>query len=60
MARIAVPKLMSYHEPATDIAGVGFILTIPDTEEITVIVIVMEEVRVTRVLLLSVVVETLS
>ena len=60
MARIVVPKLMSYHAPATDTAGVGYILTIPDAEERTVIVIVMEEVRVTRVLLLSVVVETLS
>ena len=40
----------------TDIVGAGFILTIPDAEEMVVIVIVEREVRVTRILLLSVVI----
>ena len=41
---------------ATDIAGAGFILTIPDAEEIVVVVIVEGEVKVTKILLLSVVI----
>ena len=40
----------------TDIAGAGFILTIPDAEEIAVVIIVEGEVRVTRILLLVVVI----
>ena len=47
---------MSYRSyPATDKAGTGFILTITDTEEITAIVIVEEEVRKAAVLILTVV-----
>ena len=41
---------------ATDIAGAGFILTIPDAEEMVVVVIVEGEVRVTRILLVSMVI----
>ena len=51
-----VSKFASCPVPATDIAGAGFILTIPDAEEIAVAVIVEGEVRVTRILLLAVVV----
>ena len=41
---------------ATDIAGAGFILTILDAEEMVVVMIVEGEVRVTRILLVSVVI----
>ena len=51
-----VLKFASSPVPSTDIAGAGFILTIPDAEEIAVAVIVEGEVRVTRILLLAVVV----
>ena len=51
-----VSKFASCPVPATDIAGAGFILTIPDAEEIAVAVIVEGEVRVTRILLLAVVI----
>ena len=47
-----VLKSASYPVVATDIAGAGFMLTITDAEEIAVVVIVKEELRVTRVLLL--------
>ena len=40
---------------ARDITGAGFILTIPDAEAISVVVIVEGEVRVIRLLLLPVV-----
>ena len=46
-----VSKLRSFLVAATDIAGAGFIL-IPDAEEIPVTEIVVERVRVARVLLL--------
>ena len=51
-----VSKFASCPVAATDIAGAGFILTIPDAEAIAVVVIVEGEVRVTRTLLLAVVV----
>ena len=51
-----VSKFASCPIAATHVAGVGFILTIPDAEEIAVVVIVEREVRVTRILLLAVVV----
>ena len=51
-----VSKFASCPVATTDIAGAGFILTIPDAEEIAVVVIVEGEVRVTRILLLAVVV----
>ena len=46
--------------PVTDTAGAGFTPTIPDAKEITVVVIVEGEVRVTRTLLLSVVIEIVA
>ena len=49
-------KFASCPVAATDIAGAGFILTIPDAEAIAVVVIVEGEVRVTRILLLAAVV----
>ena len=51
-----VSKLASCPLVATDIVGPGYILTIPDAEAIAVVVIVEGEVRVTRILLLAVVV----
>ena len=51
-----VSKLASCLVAATVIVGAEFIFNIPDTEEIVVEVIVEEEVRVTRVLLLAVVI----
>ena len=52
-----VSKFASCPLAATDIVGAGYILTIPDAEAIAVVVIVDEgEVRVTRTLLLAVVV----
>ena len=45
---------------ATDIAGAGFILTIPDAEDIVVVVIVEGEVRVPRILLLAVVIRIVA
>ena len=51
-----VSKFASCPLAATDIVGAGFILTIPDAEAIAVVVIVEGEVRVTRILLLAVVV----
>ena len=51
-----VSKLASCLVAATVIVGAEFIFNIPDTEEIVVVVIVEEEVRVTRVLLLAVVI----
>ena len=47
-----VSKLRSFLIAATGIAGAGFILTISDAEGIPVAVIVVERLRVTRVLLL--------
>ena len=47
-----VSRLRSRPVTPTDIAGAGFILTIPDAEEIAVVVIIVEGVRVTKVLLL--------
>ena len=49
-----VSKFTSCPVAVTDIAGAGFILTIPDAEEIAVVVIVEGEVRVARILLLAV------
>ena len=55
-----VPKCASCPVAATDIAGAGFIVTIPDAEEMAVVVIVEGEVRVTRILLLPVVIEIVA
>ena len=55
-----VSKLASCLVAATVIVGVEFILNIPDAEEIVVVVIVEEKVRVTRVLLLPVVIRSVS
>ena len=41
---------------ATDMTGAGFAITILDAEQIAVVVIVAGEVRVTRILLLAVVI----
>ena len=51
---ILVSKCASCSVAARDIARIGFIPTIPDTEEIAVAVIVEGEVRVKTVLLLAV------
>ena len=51
-----VSKFASCAVAATDIAGAGFILTLPDAEEIAVVEIVEGEVRVTRILLIVVVI----
>ena len=51
-----VSKFASCPVAATDIAGAGFILTIPDAAEMAVVVIVEGEIRVTRILLLAVVI----
>ena len=51
---ILVSKCASCPVAARDIAGIGFIPTIPDTEEIAVAVIAEGEVRVKIVLLLAV------
>ena len=50
-----VSKFASCPVAATDIAGAGFKLTIPDAEEMALVVIVEGEVRVTSILLLPVV-----
>ena len=55
-----VSKLRSCPVAATDIVLRRFILTIPDVEEIAVAVIAEEEVRVTSVLRLSVVIWTVA
>lgn len=55
-----VSKLRFCPVAATDIVQRQFILTIPDVEEIAVAVIAEEEVRVTRVLQLSVVIWTVA
>ena len=57
---IVVPKLASCPVAATDIGGAGFILTILDAEEMNVVVIVEKDVRVTRVLLLNVVIANVA
>ena len=54
-----VSKFASGPVAVTDIAGAGFILTTPDAEERAVQMIVEEEVRVTRILLLAVIIGTL-
>ena len=51
-----VSKLASSPVAATHIARAEFILTISDAEEITIVVIVEGEIRVTRILLLGMVV----
>ena len=51
-----VSKFASCPVAATDIAGAGFKLTIPDAEEMDLVVIVEGEVRVTSILLLPVVI----
>ena len=51
-----VSKFASYHVAATDMAGAGFILTRSDTQEIAVVMLVEGKVRVTRILLLAVVI----
>ena len=51
-----ISKFSSCPVAATDRAEAGFILTIPDAEEIAVVVIVEGEVRVTIKLLLAVVI----
>ena len=55
-----VSKLRSCPVAATDIARAGFLCTIPDAKEITVVVILEEEVRVARVLPLTVLIESTS
>ena len=55
-----VSKFASCPVAPTDITGVGFILTVPDGEEVAVVVIVEGEVRVTRLLLLAVVIGTVA
>ena len=45
-----VSKLTSCPVAGTHVAGAGFILIIPDAEEITIVVIVEGEVRVTKTL----------
>ena len=50
------PKLTFCPVAATNIAGAAFILNIPHVKGIVVVVIVEEEVRVTRGLLLAVVI----
>ena len=54
-----VSKFASGPVAVTDIAGAGFILTTPDVEERAVQMIIEEEVRVTRILLLAVIIGTL-
>ena len=49
-----VSKFASCPVAATDIAGTGFILTIPDADEMAVVV--EGDARVTRILLLAVVI----
>ena len=51
-----VSKFASCHVAATDMAGAGFILTRSDTQEIAVVMLVEGKVRVTRILLLAVVI----
>ena len=51
-----VLKFASCTASATDIAGAGFILTILHAKEIAVVVIVEVEIKVTRILLLAVVI----
>ena len=55
-----VPKFSSCPVAAADIAGAGFLLTIPDAEAIAVVVIVEGEVRVTIILLVAVVVRIVA
>ena len=59
MAFNIVSKFASGPVAVTDIAGAGFILTTPDAEERAAQMIVEEEVRVTRILLLAVIIGTL-
>ena len=51
-----VSKFPSWPVAAIDIAGAGFLLTVSDAEEISVLVIVQGEVKVTRISLLVVVI----
>ena len=53
-----VSKFASCYVAATHIPGAGFMLTLPDAEEIAVVVIIEREVKVTRVLLLAAVIGT--
>ena len=55
-----VSKFASCPLAATDIVGARFIFTIPDAEAIAVVVIVVGEVRVTKTLLLAVVVRIVA
>ena len=55
-----VSKLASCPVTATVVAGAEFILTIPYAEETAVVVIIEEEVRVRRILLLAVVIGTVA
>ena len=54
-----VLKFASCPVATTDIVGAGCILTIPDAEAIAAQMVVEEEVRVTRILLLAVIIGTL-
>ena len=61
IAFILVSKLRSCPVAAIDIAGAGIKLIIPDAKEIAVVVIIFdEEIAVTRVLLLAVVIRTVA
>ena len=51
-----VSKFASCYVAATHIPGGGFMLTLPDAEEIAVVVIIEGEIKVTRVLLLAAVI----
>ena len=55
-----VSKFVSCPVAAKEIAGAGFIFTTHDSEETAVVVIVEGDVRVTRALLLAVVMETVA
>ena len=54
------PSSSSCYVTETDIARVGFILTMHDAKDVAVFVIVEEQVRVTRVLLLAVFIGTVT
>ena len=55
-----VSKLRSCPVTPTGMARAGIILTMPNAEEITVIAIAEEQIRVARVLPITVVIETVA
>lgn len=61
IAFILVSKLRSCPVAAIDLAGAGIKLIIPDAKEIAVVVIIFqEEIAVTRLLLLAVIIRTVA